>query len=499
MIGCGDDDLYAGGLWEFSELFDLIRENLDIELREKLRYRIDYRGSDHSAFLDKGVTSISLRTGNKRTRLIDDEHPEYHRPGDTPAVIQPELLELAAAYHLSVVPFLADYSRDLLDPQHRISFIHKNAKVADMHCDTIGRALRGVDLAKNNRRGHVDIPKLKEGAVDLQVFACFVGPPEDERQKMSAAKRAFDQIDAVHQLVEKNPEDLILVTSYEDLDGLRGNRKCGLLIGIEGGYAIENDLRLLRSFYRNGVRLMTLTHWLHTDWADASGDEDPPFGGLTEFGEEVVREMNRLGMIIDVSHAHDGTFWDVLRVTDSPVVASHSCCRALSNHHRNLTDEMLKALAENGGVIGINFLPGFLNADNSARLQSLRSELLKKYGLPENRAEYAKAGRELRRKFSTEFRERYLSLRKSLPEVNVATVVDHIEHVIKVTGSTDFVGLGSDFDGINSTPKGLEHAGRLPAITVELVKRGYEEKDINKILGGNFLRVLKKVCSSDKK
>ncbi|MEE8377734.1 MAG: dipeptidase, partial [Candidatus Aminicenantaceae bacterium] len=347
-----------------------------------------------------------------------------------------------------VISFLANTKENLLDPIHHTHFIHKDSILVDMHCDTIGRFLEGQDLARDNSQGHIDIPKLKKGAVDLQIFACYVAPPQNETQKNQAANRAFDQIDAVHQLIDENPDDLLLVLDPADLRQLRGTRKTGVFIGIEGGYAIENDLRLLRSFYRNGVRLMTLTHWTHTDWADASGDPEPTYWGLTEFGEKVVQEMNQLGMIIDISHAHEETFWDVIKLTDAPIVASHSCARALSDHHRNMSDEMLKALAKNGGVIGINFYPEFLNAEND-----------------EN----------------------------PTPLVDVKTVVDHIDHVVEVTGKADYVGLGSDFDGIDSTPMGLENIGNMANITEELVKRGYTDADIKKILGGNFLRVFREV------
>ena len=448
MVGIGDEDLFVGGMWEFSDLYDLIKENMSEDLKTKLHYRLNYRGSDHSSFIRKGVSSISLRSGNPLTRELDDEHPEYHYPGDTPDIIQPELLQLAAEYHQEVITFLANTKENLLDPIHHTNFIHKDSTLVDMHCDTIGRFLEGQDLTRDNSQGHIDIPKLKRGAVDLQIFACYVAPPQNETQKNQAANRAFDQIDAVHQLVDENPDDLLLVLNPADLRQLRGTRKTGVFIGIEGGYAIENDLRLLRSFYRNGVRLMTLTHWTHTDWADASGDPEPTYWGLTEFGEKVVREMNQLGMIIDVSHSHDETFWDVIRLTDAPIVASHSCARALSDHHRNMSDEMLKALAKNGGVIGINFYPEFLDV-----------------GTDEN----------------------------PTPLVDVKTVVDHIDHVVKVTGKTDFVGLGSDFDGIGSPPEGLENVGYMANITEELVKRGYEDVDIKKILGGNFLRVFREV------
>jgi len=499
MIGCGDDDLYVGGMWEFSDFYDLLKANLSKRLLDKLNYRIAYRGSDHSAFLPKGVTCISLRSGNIRTGELNDEHPEYHKPGDDTDIIDPALLQLVADYHLEIIEFLAHTKEDLLAPIHHIHFVHKDSVVVDMHCDTIGRHLEGEDLSKDNPKGHIDIPKLKEGAVDLQVFACFIGPPGDEMEKNTAAKRAFDQIDAVHELVENNPEDLVLIESHDDLSALRGNRKTGALIGIEGGYAIENDLRLLRSFYRNGVRLMTLTHWLHTDWADASGDPEPVFSGLTGLGEKVVKEMNRLGMIIDVSHVHDETFWDVMAITDSPVVASHSCCRALSDHHRNLSDEMLKALAKNGGVIGINYLPDFLNAENGKKMEDLRIGILRKYGLPEDWLKLSKADPEKREEFFREFQEKAEELKKTLPPVNVKTVVEHIEHVIEVTGNANHVGLGSDFDGISSTPVGLEHTGKITAITEEMVRRGISDTDIKKILGGNFLRVFDKVTQKGEK
>ena len=498
MVGTGDDDLYVGGMWEFSDFFDLIKKNLRPEFKEKLRYRLDYRGSDHSAFIPKGVTSISLRTGNPLTRSLDDEHPEYHRPGDITDTIRPEILEKAAQYHLDALKFLANAKNNLLIPKHHVHFLHKNSFIADMHCDTISRFIGGDDLTKDNSEGHIDIPKLKEGAVDLQVFACYVGPPRNELQKHQAAKRVFDQIDAIHQLVDENPDDLLLLSTSEDTRKLRGTRKTGVLIGIEGGYAIENDLRLLRSFYRNGARLMTLTHWLDTDWADASGDPEANLGGLTDFGEQVIEEMNKLGMIIDVSHSHDETFWDVIRLTKDPIVASHSCSRKLSLHHRNLSDKMLKALAKNKGVIGINFAPGFLNAENSLQLNALRSELLKKYDLPEDREGFEKANDQAKEKFRQEYLTRSDELKKTLPPIDARTVVDHIEHVIKVTGNANHVGLGSDYDGIGNPPTGLEHIGKIINITAEMIRRNFKETDIRKILGGNFQRVLQKVCSSNR-
>jgi membrane dipeptidase len=493
MVGTGDSDLLIGGMWEYGRFYDIVKAGLDPETVKKLKPRVNYRGSDHSAFWAKGVTALSLRTGEILTEKLDDEHPEYHNPGDRPELIDSELLRLAAQYHVDVIRILAGSKVKLLDPRFRAEFIHKDAAVIDMHIDTIGRFLEGEDLRQDLTKGHVDIPKLKRGGVDLAVFACFSGPPADELEKAQAAKKIFRQLEALHRLVGQNPEDLEIVKGSDDVMRLRNSGKTGVLIGIESGYAIENDLDMLRAFYRAGVRLMTLTHWTHTDWADASGDSKAERCGLTGFGEQVVKEMNKLGLVIDLSHAHDETFWDVLRVSAAPVIASHSCCRALSEHHRNLTDDMLQALAKNGGVIGLNFSAGFLNAEYEKKQQALWEEVARELGLPADYNEANKADPEKANKAEAEFEARWVELRKSLPPVDVKTLVDHLDHVVKVTGNTDHVGLGSDFDGISDPPVGLEDAGRLVAIADELQRRGYKEADIRRILGGNFLRVFQAV------
>jgi membrane dipeptidase len=495
MVGTGDSDLWVGGLYEFAELYDIIRGGLDPAIQQKLNARLQYTGSDHSSFSRKGVPWISLRTGNPLTPELDDEHPEYHQPGDKPNYIRPELLELAATYHYQILTRMANMDKELIDPLYFNRFIHRDATVIDMHCDTISRYMAGEDLTKDLATGHIDIPKLKKGSVDLQVFAAYVAVPRNETEKQGAAKRAFDQIDAIHKLISENPNDLALVLRSSEVAPLKYTNKTGILIAIEGGYAIENDLSLLRSFYKAGVRLMTLTHWNRTDWADASGDEKAELGGLTEFGEQVIREMNRLGMIIDVSHAHDETFWDVLRVSTKPVVASHSCARALCDHFRNLTDDMLRALAKNGGVIGINFAPGFLNAAWEKKQGEATAEIARKYGLPEGPGGWDKADPEVRDKALAEFRRIMSEFEKAGGVVDIKTVVDHIDHVVKVTGSANHVGLGSDFDGIGVTPRGLENIGCILSITDELRARGYNEQDARKILGGNFMRVFGAVAS----
>jgi membrane dipeptidase len=206
--------------------------------------------------------------------------------------------------------------------------------------------------------------------------------------------------------------------------------------------------------------------------------------------------MNKLGMIIDVSHAHDETFWDVIRVSDSPIVASHSCCRALALHHRNMSDEMLKALAKNGGVIGINFFPSFLNSEIEKKQNDLLAHVAEKYGLPADYREIMKADPDKGKALLAEFQTKWADVKKTLHPVDVKTLVDHIDHVVKVTGSVDHVGLGSDFDGISDTPVGLEDVGKLMNITKELAGRGYKEDDIRKILGGNFLRVFNAVAAA---
>jgi membrane dipeptidase len=489
MVGTGDSDLLVGGMNEFAELYEAVKRGLDEETKKKLRPRPNYRGSDHTSFWSKNVPAISLRTGEVLTEKLDDEHPEYHLPGDRPETIDPELLRLASQYHCDILENLGSSRENLFDPIHRTLFLHRDASVVDMHCDTIARAMAGEDLSQDLPRGHIDIPKLKRGAVDLQVFACFAPPPSNDVEKGRSGNGVFAQVEAVHKLVEKNPNDLALVRSVDEANAARNASKTGILIGIEGGYAIENDLVLLREFHRAGVRLMTLTHWTATDWADASGDQKPVHGGLTEFGESVVAEMNKLGMIIDVSHVHDETFWDVLRLSKAPVVASHSCCRALSPHHRNLSDEMLKALAEKDGLVGINFWPGFLDGDYERRQKELFEKTAADYGLPADRVAIIQAEPAKRDKFYADFRARWAKLNISVPAIDVKTVVDHINHVVKVTGDTDHVGLGSDFDGIDDTPAGLENIGLVPNITKELVGRGYKPADIRKILGGNFLRV----------
>ncbi len=269
------------------------------------------------------------------------------------------------------------------------------------------------------------------------------------------------------------------------------NEKTGVLIGIEGGYAIENDLALLREFHRAGVRLMTLTHWTATDWADASGDPKPIHGGLTEFGEKVVAEMNMLGMIVDV-RAADDTFWDVLRVSKAPVVASHSCCRALAAHHRNMSDEMLKALAEKNGVIGINFWPGFLQDGYDAKQTAIFEKTAADHGLPADRAAIFTSDPAVRDKFYADFRGRWAGMQEDAPAGRCELSRSHRPRR-QGHGRLRSRRPGLRLRRPQRGHRGLDNAGLLPEITKELVRRGYKPDDIRKILGGNFLRIFRGV------
>jgi len=357
--------------------------------------------------------------------------------------------------------------------------INQRALVFDAHCDTVMRILeKGVDLGVRSKEGHIDIPRARQGGLNVQVFAMWIEP---DFWPHRAAFRTLQYADAMFRTLKKHSGKLGLALTAKDARRLVKDGKLAVFLGIEGGHAIEDSLATLRMFHRLGVRVMTLTWWHNTNWADGSGDK-PKHKGLTKFGVEVVREMNRLGMVIDVSHVSDDTFYDVLKVTTKPVIASHSCVRAICDHHRNLSDKMLKALAKNGGVIGINYYLGFLDPEVNRREEALwkkldpeMEKLKKKY--KNDRKTLVKKRRELFRKYRTK-----------PPAVPIDRLIDHIDHVVKVAG-VDHVGLGSDFDGCSITPQGLNDVSDLPLITEKLLEKGYSEKNIEKILGGNMLRV----------
>jgi membrane dipeptidase len=360
-----------------------------------------------------------------------------------------------------------------------VDSIHKGMIVCDTHCDTVERVLnQGIDLGDRSDQGHVDIPRLMEGGVDAQIFACCIG--RSGRPDGYYVKLAMRMVDALHIQLEKHPDVIDLALTASDVRKAKRDGKIAAIIAIEGGQAIEDDLGLLRNFYRLGVRSMTLT-WNSTNWADASR-EAPRHNGLTDFGRDVVREMNRLGMIIDVSHAADKTVWDTLEISSAPIIASHSCARAICDHPRNVNDDLIKAIASAGGVICINFYSTFLDQEfktQSEKMSHLRAQLREKYADDEA-------------KLSDETEK----LRKLSPEPPpLSKVIDHIDHIMSV-GGIDSVGLGSDFDGMNPPPEGLEDVSKMPGITQALLGRGYSVADIAKIAGGNFLRVFDQVCGA---
>ena len=365
------------------------------------------------------------------------------------------------------------------DLKTRAREINQRALVFDGHCDTVMRILdKDVDIGVRSTEGHVDIPRAREGGLNVQVFAMWIEP---DFWPHRAAFRTLQYTDAMFRTLKKHSEKLGLALTVKDARRLVKAGKLAVFLGIEGGHAIEDSLATLRMFHRLGVRVMTLTWWNNTSWADGSGDK-PEHHGLTDFGKQVVREMNRLGMVVDVSHVSDDTFFDVLEVTTKPVIASHSCVRAICPHHRNLSDQMLKALAKNGGVIGINYYLGFLdpevNRQEEARWKALEPKLEKLNQKYKND----------RKTLLEKRRELYSSYQRKSAKVPIDRLIDHIDHAVKVAG-VDHVGLGSDFDGCSITPEGLNDISDLPLITEKLLERGYSQKDIEKILGGNLLRV----------
>jgi membrane dipeptidase len=362
--------------------------------------------------------------------------------------------------------------------------LHFSSIVIDTHTDTTQRFIDGdFDLAPRNEKGSVDIPRMKEGGLDAIFFAVWM--PSKVRGPV-AVERAQKQIEAVHAQVKKHPNDLAFATTADQIRATRAQNKIAILLGIEGGHMINSDLAVLRKFSAEGVRYMTLTHSGNSEWADSSTDK-PAHNGLSPFGNQVLAEMNRLGMIVDVSHVSDKTFHDVLATSKAPVFASHSNCRALCDHPRNMSDAMIRELAAKGGLIQINFHVGFLSQEfrNAERAdpkinQAIALEVHKRCGDKEGcqliegdriTREYVEAGK--------------------LPRVEWTTIVDHIDHAVKIAG-IDHVGIGSDFDGANM-PFGMEDASMLPKITNALLQKGYTEGDVKKILGENTLRLMSDV------
>ena len=363
----------------------------------------------------------------------------------------------------------------------RARALHLSVPMVDGHNDYAWevRERAGKDPAKLDIRNvrtdtMTDIPRLRQGGVGAQFWSVYVPASLAGQQAVTAT---LEQIDIVHRMIARYPDDFALALTADDVQRIFGEGKIASLIGMEGGHSIDSSLGALRMFARLGARYMTLTHSKNVPWADSATDT-PEHGGLTAFGEEVVREMNRLGMLVDMSHVSEETMEDVLRVTRAPVIFSHSSARALCDHPRNVPDAILRQLPKNGGVVMVSFVPGFTTPEasawdaaqeaESARLETLspKDESAIKAGLSAWMADHPR------------------------PKVTVAQVADHVDHVRKMAG-IDHVAYGSDFDGITSTPAGLEDVSTFPALTAELLRRGYTELEVKKVLGLNLLRVMR--------
>ena len=360
----------------------------------------------------------------------------------------------------------------------------QQAIIIDTHADTPQMMLdEGYDLAQPDSPFMVSIPKMRQGHHGAEFFSIWV---DVTWPKQDLVHRALDLIDVVDEQVGRHSDVLGIATTADEIVRVHLQGKFAILMGVEGGHIIEDDLRVLDIYYRLGVRYMTLTHTANTDWADSSGDQ-PKWNGLTDFGKQVVERMNRLGMMVDISHVSDKTFYDTLGVTQAPVIASHSSCRALCDVPRNMSDDMIRALAKNGGIIDINFYSGFLSQAYADAYKKIEKQLNAE--LAAARARYASQGKRLPYREEVKIEEPFL---EGLPVPSYTVIADHIDHAVQV-GGIDHVGLGSDFDGIDSAPKGMEDVSKLPDLVRELARRGYSEQDLKKILGGNLLRVMRQV------
>src|SRR5215208_3894096 len=383
-----------------------------------------------------------------------------------------------AALVLSVITPAAAQTRDERLWQRALQ-IHRRAIVIDTHNDvTTPMTNDDFDLSGTPPAPYrTNIERMKQGGLTAEFFSLYIKPWYVEHG--GSTRRTLDMIDSVYRAVERHPNDLMIGTSAADIRRAKRQGKIAALMGIEGGHAIEDSLPALREFYRLGVRYMTLT-WNNTNnWADA-GRGEKKHNGLSEFGKEVVREMNRLGMLVDVSHVSDETMSDALDVSKAPIVATHSSARALSDVPRNIPDDLLRRIAKNGGVVQVNFYSVFVDtktvapqsAERDKRLKAQQDAINAKYkNDPERLAEESDK----------------LEAANPLPPLPISKLIDHIDHIVKVAG-IDHAGIGADFDGANDMPEGAKDVSMLPNITYELLKRGYSERDIRKILGENLLR-----------
>ena len=384
------------------------------------------------------------------------------------------------------LPGTAQKSRTKPVTQAEVDKITRDAILIDTHNDVTSLTVEGYDIATPNKRGQTDLPRMR-GFLGAEFFAVFVDASYEKDHH--SANRTLAMIDTVRtDIVAKHPGEFVLSTTAADIERAHKQKKIAALMGIEGGHAIEDSLRLLRDYYALGVRYMTLTHFTTNDWADAQGDfEDPKVthhDGLTPFGKDVVREMNRLGMMVDISHTADKTFYDAIATSTAPIIASHSSTRALSSNTRNMTDDMIRALAKTGGTMQINFDCAYLSQRYEDESKPVMAALRAQYAeiqKIEDPAAKAAAIEKLRADFANK-----------IPPPTLADVVAQIDHAVQI-GGIDHVGIGTDFDGVACVPPELDSYNKFPALTRALLKRGYSAEDIKKIYGGNLLRVMRAV------
>jgi membrane dipeptidase len=374
---------------------------------------------------------------------------------------------------------------ELTDIAERALRVYRDAIVIDTHNDMFTRVLDegfDPDVRHTAEEGHTDVPRLVESGITGQFMAAWVDAPYALARPDESYARAMRYIDAIHAMVERHPDMLLLATDAAGITRAKREGKVAILIGVEGGHAIEDSLENLRERHRRGARYLTLTWHIGNSWAGSSiGEHDTRTGGLTPFGEDVIRELDRLGMLVDLSHTSEETFFDALAVTRSSVIASHSCARALSDHPRNLTDDQLRAIARNGGVAQLNFFPLFLDTPFREAFDNVEAEVAARRDANGAGSSHA---------LSDELRALRTAMISRIPPVPLSVAIDDIDHMVRVAGIDHVGALGSDFDGISATPSGLEDVTRIPALAHALLARGYSDSDVTKLLGGNVMRVM---------
>ncbi len=370
--------------------------------------------------------------------------------------------------------------------------IHKEALVADLHCDTLIQMKRGYDFSERHNDYHVDIPRLIEGGIDLQVFASFLGSAKKEQSPFESVSASIDLLKAE---ISKHSDKIAVCLTSSDAQKIKESNRIGAMLSIEGGLALNKDPANVERFYKKGIRLITIAHSKPNGWCTSSEEKDASFHGLTDLGRKMISEMNRLGIIIDLSHSSDATFEEVLKVSSHPVIASHSNSRSLCDKLRNITDEQIKTLAKKDGMIGVTFVSQFLSAEFDKAFSEYWNRV------PEDEAKklpelfLSEIPEEEKQKQMQEYKPLMDNAEKVLGALRPSfkTVVDHIDYMVNLAGP-DYVSIGSDYDGMSMPPLELEDCSKMPNLTEELAARGYSEVNIKKILGGNFMRVFKAVC-----